>query len=105
MDCPNSLIATQTPTDEYHRTTDPKKVDRPVNALVHPALINAWEINNQHSMPYIFDAVDPARKYKRSMRFDEDADCPVYGSEDDGDVTETNGPPPGLMEYMPHGYR
>ena len=93
------------PAHSYELTTDPRKVDRPVDANVHPALTGAWQVNNLCSMAYIFDAVNPAMKFKRGTRFDPDKRFPKYRPEDSGDATETDAPSPGLMPYMPETYR
>lgn len=99
-------VLSHTPADSYQSTTDPRQVDRPVNALVHPALAGAWRVNHDCSMPFIFDAVNPAMKFKRSMPDDGDeSSFPTYESGEGDDMTETDAPPPGLKQYMPKPYR
>ena len=79
--------------------TDPKKVRRPIPHLVSPALAAAWSIHQNHDMCFILDAVSPARRFKRGMVFDDQADFPQDTC--DGDITETDGPTPGWMPVDP----
>jgi hypothetical protein len=85
----------------YSTTTDPRAVDRPFQPLVHSAMAGAWTINNRHSMAYIFDAVNPARIFKRGMRYDDSLDFPQVDERSHGDMTETDSESPGWMPYMP----
>ena len=53
-------------------------------------------------MCYIFDAVSPARQFKRGLPFAESATFPDYADGSPGDITETDmKDDPGLMPYMP----
>ena len=79
--------------------TDPAKVKQPILHLIDPALVAAWDINTDHEMCFIFDAISPARRFKRGMVFNEDADFPQDTC--DGDITETDGPDPGWMPVNP----
>lgn len=78
----------------YKDTTDPGSVTRPVTNLVDPALATAWSVNKKHKMAFIFDAINPARQFKRDQLYDDDADdddaFAKYdpSPESDSDVTE-----------------
>lgn len=91
--------------EEYAHTTDPEKVTEPVLDLVHRNLKNAWRINKNHSMCFIFDAVNPARQFKRGMLYNERSDFPDYGPEPWDDLTETDTKAPGWMPYKPRVYK
>jgi hypothetical protein len=82
----------------------PANIVQPISGLVHPALLNAWTINKSVNMCFIFDAVSPARQFKRGVLFDEDGTFPNYNDEDLGDVTETDVDLPGLMPFAPREY-
>ena len=90
----------------YNDTTDPKRVFRPVVELVHPSLDGVNFFNTSHPMCFIFDAVNPARQFKRGEVYDSDEDTPFpdYNPdpENDGEVTETDiNDEPGLQPYNP----
>ena len=78
---------------------DPAKVVFPVAKLINAALVGAWRVNRGHKMCFIFDAISPARRFKRGMVYDEEADFPEDTC--DGDITETDGPDPGWMPVDP----
>jgi len=95
-----SLSPSSTP--DYSNTTDPKKVDRPVEDDVHSALSLSWKVNRDLEMWFVFDTISPARLFKRgAVRNDEDdfADYDTYE-----ELTETDGDPPGWMQYKPPIY-
>ena len=79
--------------------SDQAEIRRPSLKLIHPSLRSAWAINKRLPICFIFDAVSPARRFKRGTLFDEDADFPEYDEGESGNVTETDIPPPGLMPY------
>ena len=82
--------------------TSSANVSQPISTLVHPTLRNSWAINKSVNMCFIFDAVSPARQFKRGVLFDESGTFPDYADGDQGDVTETDmRGAPGLMPYMP----
>jgi hypothetical protein len=56
-------------------------------------------------MCLLFDVVSPARRFKRGMVYDDDATFPEYDEGNPGDITETDGDPPGWMPYMPRVYQ
>ena len=79
--------------------TNPTKVKQPFISQVNPALSLAWRVNPKHDMCFIFDSTSPARRFKRGMVFNEDADFPT--DTHDGNITETDGPGPGWMPVDP----
>ena len=78
---------------------DPVKVKQPIANLVSSALATAWQVNRNHRMCFIFDAVSPACRFKRGMLYNEVSDFPKDTL--DGDITETDGPDPGWMPVDP----
>ena len=87
--------------------TDSAKIGQPIHRLVHKSLRAAWTINSSLPMCFIFDAVSPARRFKRGMPYsDSDAAVfPEYNASESGNVTETDGPEPGFMPYVYKQYR
>ena len=79
--------------------TDPTKVRQPILHLVNPALAAAWSINRNHEMCFILDVASPARRFKRGLAFNEEADFPQDTC--DWEITETDGPGPGWMPVSP----
>ena len=55
-------------------------------------------------MHFLFDLTSPARQFKRGMPHDDNGEYPDYNDKDSGDITETDGDPPGFMVYMPRDY-
>ena len=49
--------------------TDSAKISQPIYRLVHGSLKEAWTVNNTLPMCFIFDAISPARRFKRGMRY------------------------------------
>ena len=49
---------------EYAEIDDPKDVVGPVPELVCLALKHAWTVNPSNSMGFIFDVINPVRKFK-----------------------------------------
>ena len=90
--------------DSSPSETDPVKINQPLSTVVHQSLTSAWQITRDLPMCFVFDSVSPARKFKRDMLFDEEADFPQFDDGQSGDVTETD-VPPGLMPYAPDEYR
>jgi hypothetical protein len=84
--------------------TTQANIIQPISGLVSPTLLNAWTINKSVNMCFVFDAVSPARQFKRGVLFDEDGTFPDYNDEDPGEVTETDVDPPGLMPFEPREY-
>lgn len=91
--------------NDYVTTTNHRIVTHPVESLVHQALRDAWMINSRLPMAYIFDSVCPARRWRRGMLFDEQADFPEYDPDYPKELTYTNGPPPGWMPFNVKPYR
>jgi len=85
--------------DDDRDITDPARVKWPVLSLLSPALVTTWKVNEKHTMCLIFDAVSPARRFKRGMVYDEEVDFPMDTL--DGNITETDGPDPGWMPVDP----
>jgi hypothetical protein len=90
--------------------TAPSLVTGPVLDLMHPALNDAWQINQSNQMCFIFDVVNPAQQFKRGTRYDDSDDDPFPeydpNPEEDPNVTEsdlTNGPK--RRPYKPVSYR
>jgi len=85
--------------------TDPSTIKQPIASTIHNSLKTAWKINNSLPMCFIFDAVSPARRFKRGMAYDPEMDFPEYDEEkESGNVTETDEGPPGLMPYVHDEY-
>ena len=87
--------------------TDSAKISQPIYRLVHGSLKEAWMVNNSLPMCFTFDAISPARRFKRGMEYtDSDkVDFPEYDASESGNVTETDGPDPGYMPYLHKVYR
>lgn len=84
---------------------DPVDISEPVTALVHKNLRNAWQINKNLPICFIFDSISPARRFKRGMPHNENIDFPVYNDKESGNVTETDDVAcPGWMQYMQDDY-
>ena len=83
--------------------TDPTKIKRPIISLISPALAAAWRVNQKHPMCFLFNPVSPARRFKRGMVYNEEADFPK--DTHDGDITETDGPAQGWMPVDPEIFR
>lgn len=79
----------RTQTSAYEKTTDPKKVDQPVMNIVNKNLTNAWKVDHSHNMCFIFDCVNPARRFARDMHYNEDIEFPDANARG-GNVTETD---------------
>ena len=62
-------------------------------ASVHPALVDAWEVNPKmlSKMHFIFDARPPYVGYKRGVKFDPEKDLPVRGTDTPSDLTDSQG--------------
>jgi hypothetical protein len=97
----DSKMDTQISDGEYSQITDTAAVNGPVKSLVHETMGNAWTINANHAMAFIFDAISPARQFKRGMLYDANANFPKYDSEDH---TETDTVAPGWMPFRPKSY-
>jgi hypothetical protein len=69
--------------------------------MVHKSLEFAWTVNKALPMCFIFDTLSPARQFKQGMLWSDGDDYPSYNNVDLGDVTETDGDPPGWMPYWP----
>lgn len=85
--------------------TIPARVRRPTPTLIHGNLTSAWQLNKELEMCFIFDAVLPARRFKRGMPYTDDGDFPDYNEGEAGNVTEMDSGPPGLMPYAVYTYR
>lgn len=79
-------------------------VDRPVETSIHPSMAHAWRVNPDHPMALILDVVNPARRFKRGMPFDEHRDFPDFPLGESGDVTYTDTMAPGWMPFNPTPY-
>jgi hypothetical protein len=86
---------------EFGAFTDVQDVDSPVVSQVHKHMFHSWRVNKEHPMWLIFDSVNPARRFKRDMPYDEDADYPDLDPDDAGDVTETDLADSPQMPFMP----
>jgi hypothetical protein len=71
--------------------------------LVHRNLGSAWKINRNHQMCYIFDAVVPARQWKRGTVYTDDDPWAEYGPPPWPDLTETDDKNT-LKPYYPRKY-
>jgi len=67
---------------------DRKMVVGPVEELVDEELANAWRVNRHNQMCFIFDVINPARQFKRGMKYKEDQDFADYGPDPWYDLTE-----------------
>jgi len=101
---PASTILSPIPSDQYAATTDPTMVKHPVETLVHQSMTHAWRVNPEHPMALIFDAVNPVRRFKRGMLFDEDCDFPDYPLGECEDMTYIDTTAPGWMPFSPKTY-
>ena len=90
--------------DPAPEETAQANIVQPISRLVYPTLLNAWTINSLVNMCFVFDAISPARQFKRGILFDEDGTFPDYNNDDPGEVTETDVDPPGLMPFAPKEY-
>ena len=73
--------------------------------LIHLNLRSAWKINSNLAICFVFDAVSLACWFKCGMPYDDDANFPDYNDEESGNVTETDGDPPGFMLYNVEEYK
>ena len=97
---PEEATSEEDPSEE----TDPARVRQPDSTVVHKNLRTAWAINSALLMCFIFDAISPARRFKRGMAHNDNVPYPEYNDEESGNVTETDGIPHMLMQYMPPTY-
>lgn len=58
-------------------------------SIVNENLADAWAVDNSHQMCFIFDRVNPARKFARDMHYNEDIQFPD-ADPGGGNVTETD---------------
>ena len=84
--------------------TNPARVSRPTPALIHESMANSWQLNRGLQMCFIFDAVSPARWFKRGVLFTEEGTFPDYNEGEAGYATETDVDDPGLMQYAVYKY-
>ena len=89
---------------QYEKTTDPAKVESPVMRVVHNALTEAWKIYPSTELCFIFDAVSPARQFKRGTLYHDDLEFADYGPEPWDELTETDTTSPGWLPYKPELY-
>lgn len=83
--------------------TNPRLVKGPVRELIHENLAGAkWKIY-RHQMCYIFDAVVPARQWKRGTVYTEEEPWAEYGPPPWPDLTETDRLPR-QKPYYPRAY-
>ena len=89
----------------YEQRTDRALIDKQVDALICPAMANAWDIHGYFQTCILFDAVNPLRQFKRGAEFDEMSDDPFpdYHPRDAADVTETD-EEGSLQQYKPMDY-
>ena len=87
--------------DTSLQLTDPTRVDRPVQALMHEVMKFAWRVNRSHPMAFVFDAVSPAMEFKHGMLYNELEDFPEY---DPDQHTYIDTSPPGWMQFNPRPY-
>ncbi|KAF9641961.1 hypothetical protein BDM02DRAFT_3194173 [Thelephora ganbajun] len=102
---PNPTRAPPQPLISYAGTVDPNAVTGPVGRHVHENLSDGWKINKELPMWFIFDAFSPARQFKRGTPYTDDGEFADYGPESLGDLTETDGEPPGWMPYKPATFK
>jgi hypothetical protein len=93
--------STPPPPANYGDTTDPTKVEGPVDDAVHESLKNAWGISKDLNMWFIFDALSPARRFKRGVEDTGGVDFADYGQPPYGDMTETDGEGCMWIQYKP----
>lgn len=92
------------PEHDYSLTTNPAKVDRPYEDIVHESLAFGWKVNNENKMCFIFNSANPARQLKRGMPFEHHLKFPVYNPSQ-GDLTENDCEPPGWMPFAVHKHK
>jgi len=76
----------------------------PVEELVDEELANAWRVNRHNQMCFIFDVINPARQFKRGMKYKEDQDFADYGPDPWYDLTEDDCKD-GWTPYKPLSHR
>ena len=77
-------------TDEWD-ITDPRRVKKPVEELIHKNLVNAWKVHKYNQMYCIFDYVSPVRQWKRGTKYTDRDPCAEYGPGPPWpDLTETD---------------
>ena len=95
--------------DPSPEEVDPTNVELPIRAVVHRSMGSAWRVNKTLPMCFIFDSISPARRFKRGMPFSdsEKVALPILSDKEvgSGNVTETDGPDPGLMPYAHDPYK
>ena len=84
--------------------TNPARVGRPTPEHIHGSMTSAWKLNRGLQMCFIFDALSPARRFKRGMLYTEEGTFPDYNEGEAGYVTETDVDYPGLMQYAVYEY-
>ena len=101
--CLPSPAPLNTVDDPNPKETNPALIKQPISAHVHCALTGAWEVNQTMRMAFIFDAISPARQFKRGAKFRESKPFPTYDESKPGYTTETE-PKYSLMPYLPANY-
>ena len=94
---------TSPPSDDA-TITDPTKVDHPFIELVHNKLARAWEVNQYNPMPFIFDAVNPARIFHSETEESKDAAFVSYTQAKINKSTVFD-PEHKLTQFVPKPYR
>ena len=84
--------------------TDPVLVKHPYIELVHENLSRAWLINRYNSMPFIFDAVSPARIFLPGRLWSEGEPFVPYTKQWIGKSSEED-PDGTLMQFEAKPYR
>ena len=72
------------------RLTDPKKVHHPVMASIHSALVDAYKVNQNLPMCFIFDYVSPARLFKRGTTYNRATPFVQWTPKELAEATETD---------------
>jgi hypothetical protein len=91
--------------EDYADNDDPCLIIEPVASLIHPKLHDAWRINNENPMWFIFDSCSPARHFQRGNVYSDEKEFPDYSEPPYDDLTETDEPDgPGLMQFAPWAY-
>lgn len=87
---------------DYEDTTKHSKMDRPVTRCCAPSMAKSWKICGGLPSHVLFDAVNPARIFKKGTVFNEDDPdpFPTFDYRNNRSVTDTD-PDGTLQQYKP----
>ena len=79
--------------------TDLKLANQLVPEHIHNSLSRAWRVEPKHQMCFIFDIVNPVRKFKWNSVYDKNTE-ESFTQHNNPDLSETDAKPPHMPAYL-----